>query len=153
MYTVRVEDHIAAPVDAVFNHFSDYAHFFRNGGIESSEVTVSGTEEHNGLGAFRRIVADGYIFVEEIVAFDRPNQFQYLIRELTTKRGWTVPFEHHLGQVSFAKSGDGTQLIWISTWRFTVPLIGRVAERILGPRTTRAFTALVDQAKRELETE
>jgi len=151
MYTVRVQEHIAAPIDDVFANFADYPHFFRGRDISSSTITVEGTPAPNGLGAYRRIVTGGLVFLEEIVAFEAPSHFEYLIRDLKDKRGWNVPMDHRLGRVSFVRSGTGTDVQWISTWSISIPLVGVVAEKIVGRLTTRAFGQLVAQAKKELE--
>ncbi len=151
MHEIRIEDHIAAPIEAVFEAFSDYARFFRGKGFRSAEVTVPGASEPNGLGAFRRIETSGAVFLEEITAFERPHTFDYVIRELTTRGGRALPMAHRVGRVSFASNGGGTDITWTSEFDVPLPLLGRLAEPLLGSFASKAFETLIRQAKAELE--
>src|SRR5688572_11210652 len=104
MHQIEVRAEIRAPLTRVFDAFSDHERFFRGHGVKRCVVTTVGKTERNGLGAIREIDAGGALFREEVVHFERPTRFDYLIRSVTL-RGRRLPMEHELGWIEFSESG------------------------------------------------
>jgi uncharacterized protein YndB with AHSA1/START domain len=152
MYEIEVLAEIHAPIAKVFEALSDHEGFFRNHGVRRSVVTTPGKTEKNGLGAVRTIDALSFRFVEEIVRFERPARFDYLIRSMTLY-GRKLPMEHELGWLELTESKGGTKVAWRSRFTIGVPVIGDRLARLIGPQAERAFGKLMKQAKRELERE
>jgi len=150
MYEIVVREEIRAPIAAVFEALSDHERFFRGYGVKKSVVTTRGTTEKNGLGAIREIDALSFRFVEEIVAFERPKRFDYLIRRVTLF-GRPLPMEHELGWIELEEKAGVTQIVWRSRFTIGVPVIGGYLAKAMGPGAVKAFGKLMKQAKRELE--
>lgn len=151
MYEIHVRQTIAAPIDRVFEAVSDHERFFTGPAIDECRLVTEGPEERNGVGAFRKIRTGGFVFTEEIVRFERPDRFDYIIRELLDRKGRAPPVEHELGWVVFSEADGGTRIEWRSRFRVTTPVLGFVLERIVGAKTARAFTKLLELAKERLE--
>lgn len=150
MYEIDVREEIRAPIEKVFEALSDHEQFFRGYGVKRSVVTTPGKTEKNGLGAVRTIDAASFRFREEVVRFERPTRFDYLIRSVSMF-GRKLPMEHELGWLELSESKGGTQVVWRSRFTMRVPVIGERLARLMGPRAERAFAKLLQQAKRELE--
>ncbi len=150
MYQIEVREEIRAPIAAVFEALSDHERFFRGYGVKKSVVTTRGKTEKNGLGAIREIDALSFHFVEEVVAFERPTGFDYLIRRVTLF-GRALPMEHERGWLELEARGGVTQIVWRSRFTLGVPVIGKYIAKAMAPQAQRAFAGLLRQAKRELE--
>ncbi len=150
MYEIHVRIDIQSPIGDVFDAVSDHERFFRGHGVTRSQVTRPGRDEKNGLGAIREIDAGGHHFVEEVVRFERPRRFDYIVRSVT-RGGMRLPMQHELGWLELSEQGRGTHLEWRSRFRITIPLLGGVLERVMGPRMAQAFQRLLEQARGELE--
>jgi len=151
MYEIQVSERIHAARERVFDAIADYEHFFRGPDFEYCRVTVEGEKDRNGLGALREISINGLIFTEEIVHFERPSRLDYIVRSLVRTSGKAVPLRHQGGRMQLIDSGDCTEIDWVSRFEITIPLLGWLLERFMGPRTARGFRALLSQAKTELE--
>jgi uncharacterized protein YndB with AHSA1/START domain len=114
MGAIRLDKTLAAPIDGVFELLSDHGNYDRFLGITSSELVREGEGEPNGLGALRSIALGPIRFEEEITAFERPRRMEYLIRKVN------LPIDHDGGRIMLEPNGDGTRVLWIST--FGVPL-------------------------------
>jgi hypothetical protein len=150
MHEIEVRGEIRAPIAAVFEALSDHEHFFRNYGVKKSVVTTRGKTEKNGLGAIREIDALSFHFVEEVVRFERPHRFDYLIRSVTLF-GRKLPMEHELGWLELEENNGVTTVVWRSRFEIAVPVVGKYLAKAMVPRAQRSFGALMKQAKRELE--
>jgi uncharacterized protein YndB with AHSA1/START domain len=118
MRTIRVEKLLHAPAERVFDVLADHEGYVRFPGVKSATLTRTGTAERNGVGAVRQIDLGAARFEEEIVAFERPNLLEYrIIRS-------RPPIEHELGRLRFTPRPDGVEVIWTSTFRVKVPVIG-----------------------------
>lgn len=150
MDQIEVREEIRAPIAAVFEALSDHERFFRGYGVKKSVVTTHGKTEKNGLGAIREIDVPPLHFVEEVIAFDRPRRFDYLIRRVTMF-GRALPMEHELGWLELEEKAGVTLVVWRSRFTVGVPVIGKYIAKAMVPQTQRAFARLMKQAKRELE--
>ncbi|MFE7723332.1 SRPBCC family protein [Nocardia rhizosphaerihabitans] len=107
MPVVKMQRSIAAPIEVVFDAYTDHAALALVPGILSATVVRPGDTEPNGLGAIREVNAGIAWFREEITAFDRPVLMEYRIRKALP------PLQHRLGRVEFESTSPGTTLI---TW-------------------------------------
>ena len=125
MTTIHVTRTIKAPIDVVFDAYTDHQEAFgRVPGILSAKVVKPGKTEFNGLGAIREINGGVAWFREEITAFDRPHRMDYQILKSIP------PIRHDLGRVEFIATPEGTVVNWTSVFHFAVPLVGGVLGRI-----------------------
>ena len=150
MYEIHVNVEINAPIGRVFDALSDHETFFRSSFIQRCVVTRPGKDEKNGLGAVREIDALGQHFVEEVVRFDRPRRFDYIVRSVT-RGGRRIPLEHELGWLELTEAGKKTRVVWRSRFRIAIPVVGFLLERVQGPKGAAAFERLLVQAKADLE--
>jgi hypothetical protein len=150
MTEIQVRADIRAPLADVFEALSDHERFFRGHGIRRCVVTTPGKTERNGLGAVREIDVVGLQFREEVVRFERPTRFDYVVRSVTRGKR-RLPMEHEIGWLELSERAGVTEVLWRSRFTMKVPLIGGLLERAMKPRTEKAFGALLKQAKRELE--
>jgi uncharacterized protein YndB with AHSA1/START domain len=150
MHEVHVQIDIQAPIERVFDALSDHESFFRGQGIRSCRLTSTGQADRNGVGAVREIDAMGNRFVEEVVRFERPRRFDYLIRSV--KIGpLKLPMRHELGWLELSEHGGRTHVDWRTRFGFGVPVVGGLLDRLAGQGIGAAFTRLLEQAKGELE--
>lgn len=150
MYEIVIRSTIAAPIERVFDALSDHERFFQGRPIERCVVTRPGTHEKNGLGAIREVDVGRDHFVEEVIRFDRPRRFDYVVRSV--KRGKReLPVQHELGWLELAEAAGTTSIVWRSRFRFRIPLLGRVLERVQGPKIARMLERLLARAKADLE--
>jgi len=117
--TILVRRTIPAPIDKVFAVLSDHAGYSAFQGIKEARLLREGIDDLNGLGAIRRIGLGSVWFEEEIVAFDPPVRMDYRILRSRP------PIEHEVGSIRLEEIEEGTEVIWTSTFRIRIPLIGR----------------------------
>ncbi len=116
---ILVRRTIPAPIDRVFTVISDHAGYSAFQGIKEARLLREGKDDRNGLGAIRRIGLGSVWFEEEIVAFDPPIRMDYRILRSRP------PIEHELGSLRLEEKEEGTEVIWTSTFRVRIPLVGR----------------------------
>ena len=131
-----------APVEGVFEAMADHARYDRFRPISASELVREGDIDRNGLGAVRRLRAGFLRFDEEITAFERPNRLDYLIRDVN------VPLEHDGGSIRFEPTALGTHVLWTSTFRIRVPVLGAPLGAAFGVGLKRSFTQMLEDAAR-----
>jgi uncharacterized protein YndB with AHSA1/START domain len=146
MQTVIVTRTINAPIEAVFDAYTDHERLADLPMVLSAEVVVPGGTEKNGLGAVR-VVNGGLISLrEEITAFERPTLMEYRIRESRPAA------EHELGRVEFAEVPGGTQVTWKTVFGIKNPVL-RAAEPAFAAAFRLIFTmTLAQTAKRAVAT-
>jgi hypothetical protein len=145
MVEIHVSRHTRLQAAEVFARVSDHAALIRAPGVVC-RVTKPGVPERDGLGAVREVDARGTRFVEEIVAFDAPRRYDYVIRSLTDPRGRRVPFEHERGWIELTPERGGVRIDWHSRFRVAVPLLGWLIERQQARKLARIFAAMLDAA-------
>ena len=84
-------------------------------GVQSVRLVRDGAPERNGLGAIRRVKLLGLTLDEEVVRWDPPHRFDYVII-----KGLPV---RHLGKLELTEEGDETTLTWRITLASRVPLL------------------------------
>lgn len=150
MYHVHVSFSIDAEQERVFAFLSDHERFLRGPDTKCRLITT-GREDRNGVGAVREVTATGSIFTEEVIEFNPPSHFAYVVRSLTGPIGRPTPFIHERGWLDLSRDGDKTRVDWQSRFGMPIPLVGWAVERIVGPRIRHAFVQFLEAAKLELE--
>ncbi|MBT8469775.1 MAG: SRPBCC family protein [Deltaproteobacteria bacterium] len=143
MPTIRVEETVEVPRDALFAVLLDHEGYGRFRGVRKCELIRTGRPERNGLGAVRRVHLGGPVVLdEEIVAYDAPNRYEYLIR-----RARPLPIRHTLGRVELESLHENqTKVTWTSTFEFPLPIIGGPMGKRVAARMTEAFRATIHKA-------
>ena len=145
--TIRVEKHLDAPPEALFEVLADHDGYDRFAGVRRAEVVTPGDPAPNGLGAMRRIWIGPLRFEEKITAYEPPARLDYLIVDL---RG--VPFRHEGGSIRLTASGAGTDALWTSSFEIPIPLIGGALDWAFSARLERGFEQVLERSA-ELATE
>jgi hypothetical protein len=86
-------------------------------------------------------------FEEEITAYERPTQLDYLIVKLN------VPFEHHGGSIRLTPDGDGTHVDWRSSYTVPTPIVGGLQEMVWQPILARGFRRVLEDVERMTSSE
>lgn len=142
MTTVHVTRTINAPIDVVFDAYTNHEEAFgRVPGILSAKVVKPGNTEFNGLGAVREINGGVAWFREEITAFDRPHRMDYQILKSIP------PFRHDLGRVEFIDTPEGTVVNWTSVFEFRLPFVGAALGRVAAASFSWVLKCLDDRIK------
>jgi len=145
MPTVRVRRTVRASVDQVFDLLTDHANYKRFRFVRDSELVREGQAERNGVGALRRVLIGPIRFEEEITTFERPVRMDYLIRDIN------APLEHEGGTVALEATGEGTEVLWSSTFRVPMRLIGGVAGSAAAPLVRVGFASILKDVAARLE--
>ena len=143
MVEIRLEMHLDAPIEHVFDGLADHANYDRFRPIGTSELIREGAEERNGTGAVRRLASKGISFDEEITAFERPTRIDYRILKVN------LPLAHEGGSIRLTPAGNGTDVLWTSTGRITLPVIGRLLEAPSAAIFRRGFRQMLEDIEAE----
>ncbi|MGH8459919.1 MAG: SRPBCC family protein [Nevskiales bacterium] len=144
MQTITVTRTIKAPIEKVFELISDHANYAQFGGLKSSKLLREGKTEKNGLGALREIDAGLAWFQEEVTVFERPTRMDYLIVKSRP------PIEHQGGSVCLKATPAGTEVVWTSTLRVKIPVIGGLLTRLAAPQLGKGFAGMLKAIERRL---
>ena len=98
----------------------------------------------NGVGAFRRLKLRPLRFEEEITAFERPSRMDYLIVDVN------APIQHQGASIRLSEADGGTTVVWSSTLRVPMPLIGGIQERLWSLAIGRGFRRMLEDVERLL---
>lgn len=150
MYEIQASIAIDAPAERVFAAVSNHEGFLRGPNM-SCRLVKEGRESRNGLGAVREVTWDGSVFTEEVIAFEPPRHYTYVVRKLVNSRGKPVPMVHERGWLEITSLGEATRVDWRSRFAITLPVVGWFLERFVGPRAARGFREILQQAKADLE--
>jgi uncharacterized protein YndB with AHSA1/START domain len=144
MKTIVVTKTIKAPIEHVFEAYTDHERLADLPMVISAKVVVPGKTEKNGLGAVR-VVNGGLITLrEEITAFERPHLMEYRTRDSRPRS------EHELGRVEFVEAPGGTKVTWTTVFGLRSPLLA-VAEPAFALAFRAIFKMTLDQvAKRAI---
>lgn len=142
MPTIRVEETVDVARDALFAVLTDHEGYGRFPGVDKCELIRTGQAERNGLGALRRVFSGPLVLDEEIVVYDAPQAFEYLIR-----RARPLPVRHTHGRVEFeAIDATQTRVVWTSTFEIPLPLVGKAIGRRAAAQMTRGFSRAIHAA-------
>ena len=131
--SLRVTATSTRPIEEVWARLAD-----ASGWKDWTSFTRSGLEQEgdpapDGIGAMRRFGIGPMTSVEEVVAFEPPTHFAYVLRKGLPVKGYRADVE-----LASTPSG-GTAITWSSTWdsnpppaalwrRFLASTVGRVAK-------------------------
>ena len=139
MFSIFVQRTINKPIEEVFALLSDHANYSQFKGIDESSLIKQGTENKNGLGAVREIVAAGACLHEEIVAFDPPHLLGY---KITYSK--PLPYDHQLGEIKLTEKDGKTYVEWRSQGRITTPILGKFYfDKQIQKHGSRAFGSIL----------
>lgn len=139
MKTIKVRHTFDAPIQAVFDAYTDHGSWSRVPLIRSAIVTRPGDLEPNGLGAIREVHTGLTWFREEITHFERPYRMDYLVLQSRPR------IQHEGGRVDFSETDQGTLVVWTSVFAMKVPVVGRAAEALTAGVGRRAFLLILKQ--------
>lgn len=106
MQHVEVKRHFRAPVDRVWDAYTDHAGWKDWAGFQKSWLEKEGSPDRNGMGCVRGFGANGINVFEEVIEWEPKTRFAY-----TVVRGG-LPMKNHYGEVVFTPDGDGTLVTW-----------------------------------------
>ncbi len=145
METIDIRLNVNASVERVWTVLSDHEGYQDYKGVSQAKLLVKGHHEKNGLGAVRLIKARGVRFIEEIVSYNPPKRFEYIVRRCN------LPLNHELGSIELTARGGETEIHWVSRYEVPLPLIGEMLAKIFQPITSKGFLRLLEQMKEKLE--
>lgn len=87
--------------------------------VKKVTLDPPGKDDRNGLGAIRHVKALGPTVVEEVVEWDAPHHYAYVLL-----RG--APIRDHRGDVSVVETPQGARATWRIRFEPTIPLSGLV---------------------------
>lgn len=138
MVNIEVIRTLNAPIEEVFSMLTDHANYKQFRGIIDSELVRKGSSEKNGLGAQRRIKAKGVEFYEDVVGFERPVFFEYLIVKMNPPI-----LKHLVGRVELSDNNGKTDVRWVSESKVRIPLIGGFLGKRLAADGHKAFDGIL----------
>lgn len=150
MYHIHATITIEAPPEKVFALLSDHERFLRGPEVQCRLVT-EGQRDRNGVGAVREVKAAGSTFTEEVVEFEPPRRYVYVVRKLLGPIGRPTPFTHERGWIELTQEGGKTRVDWQSRFGMPIPIVGWMVERVAGSQIKKAFMTFLSAAKAELE--
>ena len=145
MQTIDVGTHIHAPVERVWELFSDYEGYTILKGVSKAKLLEEGRGEKNGVGAVRMVQVLGVTFVEDIVTFDPPHRLEYRVKKST------IPIQHEIGTMDLTTCGTATDVHWVSRFEMRIPLVGWLLAPILCRVFSMVFQDILNKSKAILE--
>jgi carbon monoxide dehydrogenase subunit G len=149
MHSVHAAVSIDAKPEDVFAFVSDHERFLRGPGF-TCRLVKQGRDERNGVGAVREVTAPGSVFTEEVIEFNPPRQFAYVVRKIVGPMAPLAPV-HERGWIELSAEGRRTRVDWFSKFGDSAPIAGWVLERLAGAAIRSVFSRLLVAAKGELE--
>lgn len=132
MQHVEVIKTIDAPVEQVWNRYTDHVSWTQWAGFGKVRLEKQGVPPPNGVGCVRVFTSAG--LHEEVLSFDAPRRMTYRIVK------GTVPIKDHLGDVSFEAQGNGTRIVWRCQFESRIPGLGGLFRMFI----TRTFRNALD---------
>ncbi|MGH8049905.1 MAG: SRPBCC family protein [Arenimonas sp.] len=137
-------------IEKVFAGISDHVAFLSTSTIRC-RMLRSGETDPNGLGALREVRKGSILFEETINVFDPPHAYEYRILSLRGPFKLKLPFHHELGRLELHGVERKTRLVWVSRFRFAVPLIGGWIERRLANSIGASFAFFLSRLDARLQ--
>jgi uncharacterized protein YndB with AHSA1/START domain len=120
MQHVEVKRVFDAPIETVWNRYTDHVSWTEWAGLGKVALDREGNPPPNGVGCVRVIASGGVKVYEEVVGFEPPRRMTYRI-----VRGG-LPLKDHLGEVTFEPDGDRTLVTWRCRFDSRIPGLGGV---------------------------
>lgn len=125
MQHVEVEGIVEAPVQAVWDRYTDHVSWTRWAGLGKVRLGREGTPPPNGVGCVRVISNLGIGVEEEVLTFEAPVRMTYRV-----VRGG-LPMRDHLGEVFFEEHPRGTRIVWRCRFESRIPGLGGLFQRMI----------------------
>jgi uncharacterized protein YndB with AHSA1/START domain len=122
---VEVQQLIAAPVQRVWDQYTDHVSWTDWAGLGRVRLECEGVPAPNGVGCVRAISSFGVSVCEEVLSFDPPRRMTYRI-----VRGG-LPIRDHLGEVVFEPRDGGTLVTWRCQFDSRIPGLGGVFRTVI----------------------
>ncbi len=139
MRHVEVERIVEAPVEAVWDLYTDHLSWARWAGLGRVRLAREGTPERNGVGCVREFSNLGFRVREEVLSFERPRRMTYRV----VSGG--LPMRDHLGEVCFEPCERGTRVVWRCRFEPRVPFLGALLEAFIARLFRRALASFARQ--------
>jgi len=137
---VEVQQRIAAPIETVWDRYTDHASWTDWAGLGRVRLEREGVPPPNGVGCVREISSAGVAVYEEVLTFDRPHRMTYRV-----VRGG-LPIRDHLGEVVFEARDGATLVTWRCQFNSRIPGLGGVFRLVI----TRLFRNALSSLARRL---
>ena len=144
MRRVSTRRFVGAPVDEVFDWIADGTNWATITGMLYSRVRPADGAEPNGVGSIRDFASLGSKVSEIITEFDRPRYMGYQALSSIPK------IEHDGGSIAFHEVPGGTDVVWTTAFRLTVPVVGDLLTRIYAPLIKLGMIRVIQAAYRAL---
>ena len=118
MQKVEVQRVIEAPVQAVWDRYTDHVSWTEWAGLGKVRLEREGVPPPNGVGCVREISNAGFKLYEEVLSFEPPHRMTYRIA-----RG-LIPLKDHVGEVVFEPHAQGTLVTWRCQFNSKIPGLG-----------------------------
>lgn len=118
MQHVEVTKIIDAPIETVWNRYTDHVSWTKWAGLGKVRLAKEGVPAPNGVGCVRVFSSAGVEVHEEVLSFDAPRRMTYSV----IKGG--IPLRDHLGEVTFAPEGESTRIVWRCQFNSKIPGLG-----------------------------
>jgi uncharacterized protein YndB with AHSA1/START domain len=137
MQRVEVHQTVPAPIDVVWDRYTDHRSWTRWAGMGTVTLDREGRPPPNGVGCVRVISNAGLAVFEEILEFEAPRRMSYRV----VKGG--IPIRDHLGEVLFEERGPETLVTWRCRFTSRVPGLGLPFRVLITSLFRRALRGLV----------
>jgi len=137
---VEVQQRIAAPIETVWDRYTDHASWTDWAGLGRVRLEREGVPPPNGVGCVREISSAGVAVYEEVLTFDRPHRMTYRV-----VRGG-LPIRDHLGEVVFEAHDGATLVTWRCQFNSRIPGLGSAFRLLI----TRLFRNALSSLARRL---
>jgi len=138
---VEVQQFIGAPIETVWDRYTDHVSWTDWAGLGRVRLERQGVPAPNGVGCVREMSNLGVKLYEEVLTFDRPQRMTYRI-----VRG-AMPIRDHQGEVVFEPRDGGTLVTWRCQFDSRIPGMGGAFRALL----TRLFRNALQNLARRLE--
>mgnify|MGYP002624421256 FL=1 len=118
MQHVEVERVIDAPIEAVWNRYTDHVSWTDWAGLGKVRLEREGEPPPNGVGCVRAIGSGTTTVYEEVLSFEPPRRMTYRV-----VRGG-LPITNHFGEVVFEPHDGGTHITWRCRFDSRIPGLG-----------------------------
>lgn len=118
MQHVEVVKTIDAPVETVWDRYTDHVSWTKWAGLGRVRLAKEGVPAPNGVGCVRVFSNAGVEVHEEVLTFEAPRRMTYRV----VKGG--LPLKDHLGEALFEPQGDSTRIVWRCRFNSKIPGLG-----------------------------
>ncbi|MFL5900164.1 MAG: SRPBCC family protein [Solirubrobacterales bacterium] len=109
---------VKAPAEVVFEVLTDHRRYSELTPLRKSVLEREGEPAPNGVGAIRKLTAVGPALREEVIGYESPGRFSYMLLS-------GLPVRDHVGTVELsAQDGGGTRMVYAVRTQPTIPVVG-----------------------------